>query len=244
MVTKYFSGRSDLILTAAISLGVGFGLGYLVRDGKYEKITLDDDGVQPTDDQAPIVIPTKVIVRPDDEKPQKQTEFLVSKIKAQAKIDAEKREQDAIRDILIEEGTNYHEYAPVRDDHDYPVYPTGRPNPDDIQVASGWDQEAENALRVDKDVYIISRVEFYENDGDGEFGQESLAYYSDDDILTSEDDQPVHNYQKLIGELRFGHGSEDENVFYVRNTELQMEYEVCRIEGSFLELVLGMELEE
>lgn len=155
MVTKYLSGRSDMILAVAVSFGVGFGLGYLIRDGKYEKITLDED--QPTE-------PTKrefklVTVEADDSedesKPLKNTAYLASKIKAQALIDAEKREQDAIKEVLIEEGTNYDDYDTVKDDHEYPVYPTGRPDPSDIQVSSSWDQEAENASRDGKDLSLI-----------------------------------------------------------------------------------------
>lgn len=132
----------------------------------------------------------------------------------------------------------------MRDDHEYPVYPTGQPDPSDIQLSTSWNQEAENANREGKDIYVISRVEFYEEKEDLGWGQEALAYYTTDDILTDENDLPIPNPHKLIGPYKFGQGSDDDNVFYVRNESLQMEYEINAIDGSFLELVMGMELEE
>jgi hypothetical protein len=71
----------------------------------------------------------------------------------------------------------------------------------------------------------------------------TLMYYAGDDILVDELDVPIYNYQKIVGELKFGHGSQDPNIVYVRNEKLQLEYEILNNPESFQVEVLGDTIE-
>jgi hypothetical protein len=71
------------------------------------------------------------------------------------------------------------------------------------------------------------------------YTQTTLTFYSGDNILADEQDSPVYNYESVVGNLRFGHGSNDSNVVYIRNEKLEAEYEVLLFDGSFEIEVLG-----
>lgn len=87
--------------------------------------------------------------------------------------------------------------------------------------------------------FILSAREFEE--GELDYSQNTLTYYEGDDVLTDERDQPIHHLQKIVGaeNLKFGEMSEDPNIVYIRNNELEVDFEVCRSKGTFTEEVLG-----
>jgi hypothetical protein len=70
------------------------------------------------------------------------------------------------------------------------------------------------------------------------------VYFAGDNILCDDKNVPIYNHDSVTGALRFGHGSKDPNVVYVRNPDLQAEYEVVRDRGYFQVEVLGAVLEE
>lgn len=104
-----------------------------------------------------------------------------------------------------------------------------------------WDFEVETAARTPDEPYVLHRDEFHLDERG--FSQMSLTYYAGDDILTDEDNSPLYGFSEIIGELKFGHGSGDPNVFYVRNEKRKAEYEVLRHQGDFSVEVLGLEIE-
>lgn len=113
-------------------------------------------------------------------------------------------------------------------------------------VESGWNQEAENAFREGNPgrPYVISQLEYSSN----ESGclQESLTYYAGDMVLVSDrEEAPMYGYTKTIGIAleRFGHGSGDADIVYVRNEERDCEYEIKREDGHYTIEVLGAEEE-
>lgn len=87
--------------------------------------------------------------------------------------------------------------------------------------------------------YVLSQMEFEE--GEFDYSQNTLTYYEVDQVLTDDRDQPIHHMQKIVGteHLNFGERSNDPNVVYIRNNELEVDFEVCRSPGSFTEEVLG-----
>lgn len=87
--------------------------------------------------------------------------------------------------------------------------------------------------------YVLSQREFEE--GEFDYSQNTLTYYEADQVLTDDRDQPIHHMQKIVGteHLKFGGESNDPNVVYIRNNELEVDFEVCRSPGSFTEEVLG-----
>lgn len=107
----------------------------------------------------------------------------------------------------------------------------------------GWNQEDEDRIRSESDEpYILHKDEFW-GDEKG-YTQNTLTYYAGDNTLCSEDSTPIYNIQEVVGELKFGHGSGDRNVAYVRNDKLKAEYEVIRDRGHFSVEVLGLVEEE
>jgi hypothetical protein len=105
-----------------------------------------------------------------------------------------------------------------------------------------WDYEAELEGRGPEFPYIIHRDEFFNKEMD--CTQTTLTYYKGDDILCDEHDVPIYNYGLIVGELKFGHGSEDSSIVYVRNENLGAEYEVILDHGYFQVQVLGTQLED
>lgn len=104
-----------------------------------------------------------------------------------------------------------------------------------------WDYDAELAARNPMEPYVIHQDEFMADEMD--FRQETLTYYAGDDIMVDTDDTPIYNYTGMMGELKFGHGSKDKNVVYIRSEVLHMEWEILLHQGFFEQEVLGLKLE-
>lgn len=105
-----------------------------------------------------------------------------------------------------------------------------------------WDHDEEMKDRSEDKPYILHKDEFYENEK--EYTQVTLTYYAGDNIIATEDNQIVYNHEDVTGPLRFGHGSGDMNLLFVRNDKSKAEYEIVRHEGLFTTEVLGLEIED
>lgn len=89
---------------------------------------------------------------------------------------------------------------------------------------------------------IISQDVFMENDTEPEHVQTTLTYYEKDDQLCGENDEPIDNPDLVAGlefKTNFGTDSSDPNVVHIRNNKLQMDFEIVRSMGSYVEEVLG-----
>jgi hypothetical protein len=106
-----------------------------------------------------------------------------------------------------------------------------------------WDWEAEKLHRSKAQIYIITHEEFMNSERD--WPQDQLTYYAGDQVLCDLLEKPIYNHTQFVGhDLRFGHGSGDPNVVYIRNEREQMEYEVTLHTGHYLVEVQGLEIEE
>lgn len=105
-----------------------------------------------------------------------------------------------------------------------------------------WDYEAERSNRKAGEPYVI-HVDEYMNDEMNYENQSTLTWYEKDQILTDSHDKPIYNATETVGELKFGHGSGDPNVVFVRNERTKAEYEILRDPGSYTETVMGEEIE-
>jgi len=108
--------------------------------------------------------------------------------------------------------------------------------------SDNWDYDVEVSNRTDKSPYVIHKDEFWSNEFD--FAQTTLTYFQGDDILVDQSDTPIYNYETVVGELKFGHGSNDPNVFYVRNPKNRAEYEILLDRGSYSVEILGLDSED
>lgn len=114
-----------------------------------------------------------------------------------------------------------------------------------VFVDPTFDLEEELKYRTEDKPYIITHDEYYEAAKD--YDNHSLTYYQVDGVLCDEHDKPIENADEIVGEdhlVRFGSGSKDKNIVFVRNDVLETDYEIVRSRGSFLEEVLGMPNEE
>lgn len=140
--------------------------------------------------------------------------------------------------LVEEDGTVHKTDLEIHENHLKPQYEVRNVFGDGDDT---WDYELEQSNRTKEAPYIIHVDEFVACELDYE--QSTLSWYEGDEILTDSQDIPIHRPENVVGELRFGHGSQDPNVVYVRNEELQAEYEILRNNGSYETIVLGNEVE-
>lgn len=104
----------------------------------------------------------------------------------------------------------------------------------DLDNLEGTDPQQYVDMR-DTDVpYIMLEYEF-EAEENG-FKQAVLKYYPEDDVLTDEKNTPVMNISRIIGDHalnNFGVFASDEDTVYVCNPNLEFEYRVIRLDGSY-----------
>ena len=105
-----------------------------------------------------------------------------------------------------------------------------------------WDWEIEKELRSAGQPYVIHYEEYIADDMG--FHQDTCTYFNGDDIMVDSNDVPVYNHAGVFGELKFGHGSRDPNVVYIRNEQAKQEWEVLFDSGSYQATVTGTRLEE
>ena len=108
-----------------------------------------------------------------------------------------------------------------------------------------FDYEAELARRNGDRPYIITHDEFYENETDYE--QMHITYFAGDDVLVDERDQVIPDEDAAVGDdnlTRFGHGSKDAHIVYVRNEKLETDFEITRSFGKYAEEVLGFDVDD
>lgn len=112
----------------------------------------------------------------------------------------------------------------------------------DKPLDDNFDYEKEIALRDESYPYVISEEEFLQ--GEKDYSQNKMTYFEADDILIDEDDSMIPDSDPIVGDTnlsRFGHGSNDKNVVYIRNEKLEIDIEVVRDEGSYVKGVLGFD---
>jgi hypothetical protein len=65
------------------------------------------------------------------------------------------------------------------------------------------------------------------------------TYYAEDDFLVNPENEnhPIFGGDTIVGveNLKFGHGSDDVDVVYVRNDMLETDMQICRLNKSFEE---------
>jgi NTP pyrophosphatase (non-canonical NTP hydrolase) len=113
-------------------------------------------------------------------------------------------------------------------------------------------EEVLGALMADRDPakpYIITREEFLQ--GRDEFEQVEYTYWEGDDILVDDryEFQPIENMELVAGEenlLRFGYGSGDENVLYIRNEAMDppLDLHITKSSGKYAVEVMAVGSED
>lgn len=105
-----------------------------------------------------------------------------------------------------------------------------------------WNYQYELSHRQKDVPYIIHIDEFQENLP--EHDQTTYTYYEIDDVMADTRDTTIEGdrVDEIVGLGnigRWGHGSKDPNVVYVRNEEMMLDIEVVRDPGSYADTVHG-----
>lgn len=114
---------------------------------------------------------------------------------------------------------------------------------DQPQSIDGWDYHTERTRRSPLHPYVIHKDEMQEQNA---YDEITLTYYEADDVLCNERDEPVDKDKRdmMVGEAnldRFGHGSGDPSIVYVRNDRLELDMEVVRSPNAYAEEVHGFQ---
>jgi len=112
---------------------------------------------------------------------------------------------------------------------------------EEAQVDYEWDWHKERSRRTPDKPYVVH----YDERLEMEYEDVTLTYYEQDDVLCDERDNPVDPDERdsIVGEAnlnRFGHGSNDASVVYIRNDRLEILYEVVKSPNAFVEEVHGI----
>lgn len=112
---------------------------------------------------------------------------------------------------------------------------------EDAKVVHEWNYHEERRRRSPDIPYVIHYDERDEIEG---YQGVTLTYYEGDDVLCNERDEIVDPSERdsLVGEKnlgRFGHGSNDAAIVYIRNDKLELIYEVVKSPNTYAEEVHG-----
>lgn len=113
---------------------------------------------------------------------------------------------------------------------------------EEAKASEQWDYATEVKLRTPEHPYIIHKDEVGEMVTEKDYADVTFTFFEGDGILMGERDEVIDNQEDLVGLEnldRFGHGSGDPDVVYIRNDKFQMEIRVQRSGGSYSEEVHG-----
>jgi hypothetical protein len=155
--------------------------------------------------------------------PSTEPPMAVSAPTAVVEAAAEFLEEDPSEEVLVEPPQNRNVFEEAR-------------------VVDNWDYNKEKARRSPVKPYIIHYDERHARDYD----EATLTYYEVDDVLCNEIDEVIAGLDRdrLVGEdnlEKFGHGSNDAHIVYIRHDKLELQYEVVRSPNSYAEEVHGFE---
>jgi hypothetical protein len=111
----------------------------------------------------------------------------------------------------------------------------------DGHALDDFDYAAEVAKRDPDIPYVITHDEFMENENG--WTHQSLTYFNGDDVLVDDQQMPIPDIEEVVDSenlTKFGHGSRDPNVVYVRNERLETEFEITMRQTEFGKEVAGL----
>lgn len=117
-------------------------------------------------------------------------------------------------------------------------------NPRTGETIDVWNYDEELRSRTQTKPYVIHADEFRENETN--YDQVTYTWWEGNNILTAVNDEIVDEVDRIVGLEnleKFGHGSGQQHVVYVRNDSLSMDIEILRSESDYAEVVHGLNIE-
>jgi hypothetical protein len=133
------------------------------------------------------------------------------------------------------------EAKPMEEVEEHNIFTARFPQVDEDPDA--WNYDEQLALRaelVPGTPYIISEDEYYQNEH--EYEQVALTYFAEDDVLCDEKDIPIDEIENTVGGdhlTKFGFGSNNDHMVFVRNDRTEIEFEITKSDGSYKKEVAG-----
>jgi hypothetical protein len=227
---------TSAIGSAVLGVGVGVAVGYFLSRKKVQEAVAEVEDIK------------QVQLELDFERAEKDKEFNLQ-IQQAALVSRELREHgerflETVKGLgsgTVEDATPKH----VVSDNGDREEPEETPVVTNVFDTAGdeWDYAIELNERRKQSIYVLHIDEFMADEMEWN-SQSTLTWYEGDQILCDSKDVPIYDWLSVVGELKFGHGSKDPNVCYIRNERLQAEYEVLRDPGSYETEVLGGQVEE
>jgi hypothetical protein len=228
----------------AVAFGGGLGLGWFLGKRKYE-ITVAEGTLD--FHEVPEQLGLDFEAAREDIYPEPEVEEIVQQTRPPKVVIDEHVARE--KEILKVDDLSQLRPSMIEVDEDAPdviVVDVEEGIPEEVVTAAlveveNWDWEEEVRNRTETAPYILHKDEFYADEKN--YSQVSLTFYAVDEILADEDDKPIYNHSNTTGPLRFGHGSGQADVVYIRNDMNRAEYEVTRLDALYSMEVLGLEIE-
>lgn len=231
--------QSVAVLSAAFAGLAGAATGYVVAakrlEAKYAQMAQDDINEMKQHYKLlykeDVPKPTPTIINSQDTDLAEAAKVIIEKMKYEEAPDYDDTEVEVV----------------VKDPEDSPKtqaeWPFEGANVFDSLSKEGamdFDYEYEVTQRSPDKPYVITQEEFMTNETS--FQQTTVTYYEGDDVLADENEQMINEIDRTVGKdnlYRFGAGSGDGKIVYVRNDKLELEIEIIEHTGKFSEEVLG-----
>lgn len=228
-------------VTAAVSMatfGVGLGIGYLL--GKRSRLEVEFHEIP---DKIEFDLTEADVNKARRESKKKRGTVVIPAMDRPEKVVVERIEDEPVKDYITIDG----KITPVieekvREELSRPPVQE-EPTIKSLFAKSGpdWNYDHEVKHRSAHVPYILHKDEFFENEKD--YTQSTLTYYAGDGVLVDDKDVPIYNHEETTGPLKFGHGSGDPNVVYIRNDRYRAEYEILFDEGLYSVEIQGLQIE-
>lgn len=231
---------TQLLLTGVITSATGLTAGYMIAAKRLEEKykTLADEEIKSVKERYSIL--TKKGEYADlnalaskYEDTLKEVGYLPLDFDAESPTDEKAASSEGVREPELEDETE--------DDSDESEESEDKFQSDDPETYFDWNEENNRRITKPLDPYVITFEEF--NNCERDYQQTTITYYDGDDVLADEREQPIADIANTVGYenlLRFGHGSGDPNVVYIRNERIQLEFELIKHGGKYAEIVFGI----
>lgn len=182
----------------------------------------EDEELETTEDWDP----EDVIVSQDEE--QEESEF---------------SQEDKVEYEALIKKNNYLSVAAEQEERNRNAFES--PDVDENEVGEEVDGPLPMLPERDPDhPYIISHDQWAEDYYDNtRYEKITLRYFEDDNTLCSELDTPIVDVEGTVGLKnlnKFGLGSEDEAIVYVRNEVVETDFEIIHDPGAYTQVILGI----
>lgn len=214
-VSRRFSGRDSRLILVGMGMGLGVGV---VAGGFYVEKRLR----------------TKYEKLAEEEIDAMREHFRARLVARESKPDLSGLDQK-VTDLGYRPPP---EKAPV-EDGDVDVSEDVEAETQNVWERYAWDFDAEKEKRSPTEPYVIHVDERHE----AGYTETTMTYFVGDDVLCDERDKVVNEPDDVVGIEnldRFGHGSNDPNIVYIRNDTLGVDVEVVKSERTYAEDVHGM----